>query len=87
MGKKIIIELEGDGEVLNGIIKSIEAAAVGEIAAHELENYSIRKETFPGKTYGPTIKMPVFMGEGRVISQQEKGLVEAIHGKGGMQDG
>mgnify|MGYP001039047431 CR=1 FL=1 len=87
MGKKIMIELEGDGEVLNGIIKSIEAAAVGEIAAHELENYSIRKETFPGKTSGPTIKTPVFMGEGRVISQQEQGLVEAVHGKGGMQDG
>ncbi|MCM1258447.1 MAG: hypothetical protein NC307_11415 [Roseburia sp.] len=87
MGKKIIIELDGNEQDINEIVKNIEAVAVGEIGKHELENYSIRKETFPEKNSQPTIKTPLFMEERRLISQQEKGLVEAIHGKGGMQNG
>lgn len=87
MGKKIIIELEGDEHVLNEIIRSIETEAVSEIGTHKLESYSIRKETFPGKNSCTAIKMPMFMKERRVISRQEKGLMEAIYGKGGTQDG
>lgn len=86
MRQRITIELEGKEQTVAEIFRNIESSLIGEIAAHELDEHSVRKETLPEKASGE-IQLPNFLRTGRVVSGQEKGMIEALHGRRVGQDG
>lgn len=86
MRRKIVIEVEGETSVIEKIVKNIEAEVIGQVAANELDSFGMHKEILPERISGE-IKIPEFLRRDKFVSQQEKGMVEALHGKGVMQNG
>ncbi len=86
MKRRIIIELEGDEQVVNEITVNIEATAIGQMGCHEISGYGFHKEILPEGISGG-IQLPVFMNGERVKSPQEKAISEALHGRGVTRNG
>lgn len=86
MRQRITMEFEGEEGTLGEISREIKAVAIGQAAGKDVAGYEFHVETVPGRISG-SIQLPGFMGRDRVISGQEKGMVEAIRGRGMKQDG
>ena len=77
MKRRIYIEVDTD-EDMNGMVKDITELVMSRIDANV--EFTIKQEILPERISGG-IQMPEFMNGNRVISQQEKGMLEALHGR------
>lgn len=74
----------GIEEDVNGMVKDITSMVMDRIDSNV--EFTISQEMIPEKISGE-IQVPDFLNKGRVISQPEKGMMEAIHKKGVMHNG
>lgn len=49
MVRRIVIEVKGEAEVTEKVIRNIEATAIGQVAASELDVFRVHKEFWSGK--------------------------------------
>lgn len=76
MRQGIIIEVEADERVADEVVKNIEATALGQFGAHELDRYEMHKEIMP-KKISSGIQVPSFLVD-RPFARYGRGDVHGI---------
>ncbi len=70
MRQRLVIEMEGQEEIIKEMVANIEATTIGQIGAHQVRGqvmgYSFHKEMLPGRVSGG-IQIPNFLNGRRSV--------------------